>query len=322
MDSPVPAEPRSAVLKLSSPATKEYWEIPVLFEDEHLLALDKPAGLLTSPDRYDPERPNLMRLLHGHIARGIPWARERGLKYLANAHRLDFGTSGVILLARSKEVLTKLANDFGAEKPAKTYLALAQGSPWDDRFEVDAALAPHPVRPGVMRVDFKHGKRSRTSFEVRERFVGYTLLECRPHTGRTHQIRVHLWWAKQPLVGDRVYSGGPLWLSTFKPDYRPSRSRPERPLLDRPALHAARLELTHPVTGAPLRIESPLPKDLHVALKYLRKYAVAAGAAGGAAHGASHGGFPAPSLGALGGFGGDDDADAVTGTGDDAMGGS
>ena len=77
------------------------------------MALDKPAGLLVSPDRYDAQRPNLMKLLHGGIERGVPWARERGLTYLMNAHRLDFETSGVILLARSKPVLVALANLFG-----------------------------------------------------------------------------------------------------------------------------------------------------------------------------------------------------------------
>src|SRR5436309_15904653 len=81
----------SSVIKLSSPATHEFWEIPVLFEDAHLFALDKPAGLLLTPDRYDPDpaRPNLMRLLHDSIAAGKPWAKERGLSYLSHAHRLD-----------------------------------------------------------------------------------------------------------------------------------------------------------------------------------------------------------------------------------------
>src|SRR5690242_1640300 len=105
------------VIKLSSQETREFWEIPVLFEDEHLLAVDKPAGLLASPDRYDPQRPNLMRLLHDGIRDGKPWARERGLTYLMNAHRLDFETSGVMLLAKSKPVLVQLANLFGSEKP-------------------------------------------------------------------------------------------------------------------------------------------------------------------------------------------------------------
>src|ERR1051326_8122741 len=99
----------SAVIKLSSPSTQEFWEIPVLYEDEHLLALDKPAGLLTSPDRYDSQRPNLMKLLHAGIAESKPWAREHRLTYLSNAHRLDFDTSGVILLAKNKETLVQLA---------------------------------------------------------------------------------------------------------------------------------------------------------------------------------------------------------------------
>ncbi|MBL9128711.1 MAG: hypothetical protein JNL97_13740 [Verrucomicrobiales bacterium] len=274
-DSPTPTP--SAVLKLSSPATREYWEVPVLFEDEHLMAIEKPAGLLTSPDRYDPERPNLMRLLHGHIARGIPWARERGLGYLANAHRLDFETSGILLLARTKPVLTALANLFGSEKPEKTYVAIAQGSPPEDDFVVDAKLAPHPVRPGVMRVDPKLGKRSLTEFRVLTRFRGYTYLECRPRTGRTHQIRIHLRWVQLPLVGDRVYGGGPLWLSSIKPDYRARKSKDERPLLGRVALHARSLALIHPVTGAPLRIESPVPKDFRVALKYLERHVATMG---------------------------------------------
>ncbi len=289
MDRPVPTRP--GVLKLSSPATKEYWEVPVLYFDDHLLAIEKPSGLLTSPDRYDAERPNLMKLLHSHIARAVPWARELGLSYLANAHRLDFDTSGVLLLARSKEALTRLVNQFGEERPHKTYLALAQSSPYEDAFEVDARLAPHPGRPGVMRVDQQYGKRSRTMFQVRERFVGYTWLECRPFTGRTHQIRAHLWWVKQPLVGDRVYGGKPLWLSEFKPGYRPPRRREERPLLARTALHASALELPHPITGEMVRFESPLPHDLHVALKYLRKYALPGGPAG-----------PPPSSGETGEF--------------------
>src|SRR5215472_347824 len=143
----------SAVIKLSSPATREFWEIPVLYEDDFLLALDKPSGLLTSPDRYDPARSNLMKLLHGGIAAQKPWARERNLTYLSNAHRLDFETSGVILLAKTKATLVQLADLFGSEKPVKKYVALVQGCPVEDEFEVDAKLSPHPVKIGLMRVD-------------------------------------------------------------------------------------------------------------------------------------------------------------------------
>src|SRR5262245_44050702 len=121
-------EPAPAI-KLSSPPTQEFCEIPVIFEDEHLLAINKPARLLTSPDRYDPDRPNLMKLLHRGIAEQKPWATARGLSYLANAHRLDFNTTGVLLLAKNKPVLIKLADLFNAEKPVKTYVALVTGTP-------------------------------------------------------------------------------------------------------------------------------------------------------------------------------------------------
>jgi len=104
---------KTSPIKLSSQATRDFWEIPILYEDEHLLALDKPSGLLTSPDRDDPNRPNLMKLLHAGIADGKTWAKERGLAYLMNAHRLDVETSGIILLAKSKPVLVELANLFG-----------------------------------------------------------------------------------------------------------------------------------------------------------------------------------------------------------------
>src|SRR5579863_8695218 len=150
----------SEVIKLSSPATREFWEVPVLFEDEHLLALDKPSRLLTSPDRYDPQRPNLMKLLHAGIERGTPWAKQRGLSYLMNAHRLDFETGGIILLAKTKPVLVALVNLFGTEKPAKSYLALVHGNPVKPAFKVDAKLAPHPVKVGLVRVDDKNGKRA------------------------------------------------------------------------------------------------------------------------------------------------------------------
>ncbi len=263
----------SDTIKLSSPETKEFWEIPVLFEDAHLLALNKPSRLLTSPDRYDPARPNLMKLLHGHIARGALWARERQLGYLANAHRLDFETSGVILLAKDKPALVALADQFGSEKPLKVYLALVQGTPPEAAFDVDLKLAPHPVKIGLMRVDEKQGKRARTHFEVLERFSGYTLMKCQPATGRTHQIRVHLRQKALPVVGDALYGGKPLLLSSLKPQYRLKPKAVERPLIDRVALHAQELTLVHPFLGTTVTITAPWPKDLTVAAKYLRRYA-------------------------------------------------
>ena len=264
------------IIKLSSPETREFWRIPVLFEDDYLLALDKPSGLLISPDRYDPNRPNLMKLLHRDIARRAAWARERKLEYLVNAHRLDLETSGVILLAKIKPVLVHLANQFGCEKPAKTYVALVHGTPAKPDFEVDLKLGFHPFKVGLVRVAQIRGKKSQTHFELIERFSGFTLLKCQPATARTHQIRVHLQSSRLPVVGDRLYGGQRLLLSTLKPGYRPKANEKERPLLDRVALHAAALQLEHPVKGELVRIESPLPKDLVVALKYLRRFAAAA----------------------------------------------
>ena len=237
-------------IKLSSPETKEFWEIPVVFEDEHLLAINKPARFLTSPDRYDPNRPNLMKLLHEGIAAGKPWATARGVTYLANAHRLDFETTGVLLLAKNKPALVELANLFGTDKPLKTYIALVQGTPEADQFEVDAPLAPHPTHAGLMRVEPKRGKKSKTIFTVITKFRGYTLLKCQPLTGRTHQIRVHLAHLKHPILGDDKYG-----------DFELNRSL--RKLgLKRMFLHAASLTLPHPLTGEPLSLAAPLPAEL------------------------------------------------------------
>jgi RluA family pseudouridine synthase len=273
----------SQIIKLSSPATSEFWEIPILYEDSHLLALDKPAGLLVSPDRYDPARPNLMKLLHRDLARGAAWAKERGLDYLMNAHRLDFPTSGVLLLAKDKPTLVALACQFGAEKPVKIYAALVRGAAAQPAFECEAKLAPHPLRPAYMRVDPKNGKQARTEFTVREAFDGFLLLECRPQTGRTHQIRAHLKHLKLPMVGDDVYGGPPLWLSTLKPEYRLKPGRNEKPLISRVALHAEQLIIHRPSTDeneggsegetGSVCIEATWPKDLSVAIKYLRRYA-------------------------------------------------
>jgi RluA family pseudouridine synthase len=264
----------SAAIKLSSPATREFWEIPVLHEDADLLALDKPAGLLTSPDRIEPNRLSLMKLLHTGIAEGKPWAAERGLTYLMNAHRLDFETSGVLLLARNKAVLVSLANLFGSEKPAQKYIALVQGVPAEDRFEVNAALTALVPDRTFVRVDPRRGKRARTVFQVRERFASYTLVECQPLTSRIHQVRAHLRYAGLPIVGDEVYGGKMLWLSRLKRGFRLKPGHTERPLLSQAALHAEGLALAHPVTGQPVDITSPAPKVLVVALKYLRRYGV------------------------------------------------
>jgi 23S rRNA pseudouridine1911/1915/1917 synthase len=278
----------SEIIKLSSPATTEYWEIPILFEDRHLLALDKPAGLLVSPDRNDLKRPNLMKLLHRDLARGAAWAKERGLDYLMNAHRLDSSTSGVLLLAKDKPTLVALACQFGSEKTLRTYVALVRGAAKEPSFDCDAKLATHPLQPGYLRVDPRNGQRARTEFTVRETFDGYLLLECRPRIGPIQQIRAHLKHLRLPIVGDDVYGGPPLWLSTLKSDYRLKPGRTEKPLISRVALHAEQLIISLPGAAenasadesvfVQVRLEAPWPKDLSVAVKYLRRYAGASAA--------------------------------------------
>ena len=264
----------NATVKISSPTTRQFWEIPVLFEDEHLLALNKPPLLLTSPDRHDPRQPNLISLVHQGIERGVPWAKERHLIYLMNAHRLDFETSGVLLLAKSKPVLLSLANLFGSEKIRRTWVALIPGSPTEDSFALEAKIAPNPTKSGQMRVDPKLGKRAKTEFQVRERFWGYTLLECRPVTSRIHQVRVHLRHLGWPILGDSLYGGGPLLLSDLKSVYRLKPNKTERPLISDPALHAEEFSFSHPMTGNSVKINAPWPKDLAVAIKYLRRFSV------------------------------------------------
>ena len=183
-----------------------------------------------------------MKLLHAAIAGGKPWARERGLDYLMNAHRLDFETSGVILLAKNKPALMALANLFGSEKPLKKYVALVQGTPHGRKIRGGRQAR---AASGQNRLDArgpeKRQDNRRRDFEVLEKFSGWTLLRCEPLTDRTHQIRVHLRHAGLPIVGDELYGGKPLWLSRLKPDYRLKPGHEERPLISRVALHAEEL---------------------------------------------------------------------------------
>jgi 23S rRNA-/tRNA-specific pseudouridylate synthase len=144
-------------------------------------------------------------------------------------------------------------------------VALVQGNPDKDTFRIEAKLAPHPTKPALIRVDPKRGKRSVTEVAVREDFDRYALLECRPRTGRTHQIRAHLRYVKLPIVGDAQYGGRPLLLSKLKRDYQLKEGQTERPLISTTALHAEQLKVPHPITGDEVIIT--------VAVKYLRRFA-------------------------------------------------
>jgi RluA family pseudouridine synthase len=267
--------PVSLPIKLSSRATREFWEIPVLFEDEHLFALDKPPMLSCSPSPSERHLASLMPLLHEGIAAGKPWAKARNLSYLVPAHRMDREASGVLLMARSKQVLSALVNLLNSELPVRSFLALVAGTPPSDAFEINAPIARHPLHSNRMCIDPELGKRSRTRFEVVERFSRHALIRCWPLTDRPHQVRLHLRKAGLRVAGDRLYEGHPIWLSKLKPDYTPKRDQDERPLVGEAALHLETFEFNHPVTGAATKITAPWPKDISVAVKYLRIFAPA-----------------------------------------------
>lgn len=261
----------NAIVLRVSPSAR--WEVPVVYEDEVILAVSKPSGLLTSPDRYDKNRPNLMFLLHQGIREQTAWARERGLTYLANVHRLDADTSGLLLLAKTRQGLNDLAGQFVARQTKKFYLALVHGVPSPTEQTIEKRIAPHPSREHLFVARTKIGKEATTRIRVLEAFGQYSLAQAELLTGRTHQIHVHLKSIGHEIVADPLY-GTPegIFLSQLKRDYIGSKKKEERPLIGRLALHAERLIIKHPTTQSPLEIVAPLPKDFAVALKYLRKF--------------------------------------------------
>jgi RluA family pseudouridine synthase len=267
----VPTVP--SLIRVSWPEAGESWPLPVLHEDGHLLVLDKPAGPPVVRGEGEPDRPTLESLLQQGIRDGKAWARERGLEFLRCVHSLDADASGVWVLARSAEARIDLVNQFNADQPLASFLALTHGIPSERRFRVNLRMGPHPQEAGRMRVDPRGGRKSITRFELVEAFEGCTLWRCRPATDRLHQIRLHLRSRRLPVVSDPIYDGKPLLLSTLKPGYRFKKDEEERPLIARAAVHCEAVKLTHPATREPLRIEAPLPKDFSVALKYLRRYA-------------------------------------------------
>jgi 23S rRNA-/tRNA-specific pseudouridylate synthase len=144
--------------------------------------------------------------------------------------------------------------------------------PDDEQFVMSEKIGPHPVQAGRMRIDPRNGKKSRTEFAVLERFSRWSLVRCVPCGERPHQIRLHLAHAGFSIVADETHGGKKLWLSRLKRDFRLKPGHEERPLISLTALHLEELNLTHPVTNQPLAIKSGWPKDLRVALKYLRLY--------------------------------------------------
>jgi 23S rRNA pseudouridine1911/1915/1917 synthase len=226
--------------------------VPVVHEDGHLLVVDKPAGLVVHPGAGQRTGTLVQGLLASYPElRGVGGDPERP----GVVHRLDKGTSGLLLVARTPEAHAALVAALSARAVHRRYRALAWGHLGAPRGLIDAPIGRSAREPTRMAVD-ERGKEARTRYEVRRRFdepVEVTELACTLETGRTHQIRVHLRSIGHPVVGDARYGG----------------ERQSLPM-DRPFLHAEVLELEHPVTGEPLSFRSALPGDLVAVLERLR----------------------------------------------------
>lgn len=223
-------------------------EIPLLWQDAALLAINKPAGLPVLPDGYHPEAPCLINLLR-QIYPAL-WV----------VHRLDKETSGVIIFARTAEAHRQLNMQFERRQVTKQYHALVIGNPPWKEHQINLPLRANGDRRHRTVPDPLHGKPASTSLSVLEQFRGYALLAVEPHTGRTHQIRAHLAYLGFPLVGDPLYA-----VKKVEP-----KAKTAPPPLSRLALHAWRLQLQHPLTQTEMTFTAPYSPDLQQALEKLR----------------------------------------------------
>jgi 23S rRNA pseudouridine1911/1915/1917 synthase len=183
--------------------------IPILYEDRSVLAIDKPAGWMLVPFSWQKTDRNLQAALVSSIAAKDFWARSRGLKFLRFVHRLDGDTSGVLLLAKSPGAVNTFGGLFESRKMEKVYLAVVLGVPGQSEWTCRLKLAPDPEAVGRMTVDARQGKDAETHFRVLQSARGTSLIEARPVTGRTHQIRVHLAESGHAVIGDPLYGSRP-----------------------------------------------------------------------------------------------------------------
>ena len=233
----------------------------IVFESENLIVLNKPAGLLSIPDREGKEI-SLKRILQDKYGN------------IFTVHRLDRGTSGLIVFAKNEETHRNLSKQFEEHQTEKIYLGFARGSMSNIKGCIDSPVMEHPSKKGVMIVH-KKGKVSLTDYEVLEDFGIFSLLQFQIHTGRTHQIRVHMQHLGHPIVCDELYGDGkPVFISAIKSKFKLAKKQEEeKPILNRLALHAHKLKF-YEKDGKEIELEAAMPKDLKATLQQLRKMRV------------------------------------------------
>ena len=256
-------------------------ELDVLYEDEDVMVVDKPAGLPVEPERWAKGNACLsgalldLALKRSHVDVEHAAQAAEGMDFRPRlVHRIDKDTTGAVLVAKNIESERRLREAFAEGTVHKSYLALVEGEyPLLDgqSTTIDLPIGPDHRKSGRMRVDEKGGKASRTQVQVEQRFSGFTLMRCAPLTGRTHQIRVHLSATGFPLVVDASYGRRTsLALSEIKRNYRPKRGGCESPLIARLTLHAERIAFPDR-TGQLQQVQAPLPKDFTRVLKQMTK---------------------------------------------------
>ncbi len=236
------------------PLTSHPIPLAVLYEDDHLVAVDKPAGLVVHPGAGT----NSPTLIEGLLAeRTLPPSDDPARPGVV--HRLDKETSGVILVAKTPAALTLLQRQFAARSVAKSYIAVVDGIVREEEGTVDAPIGRDPVSPRRMSVQ-PQGRAARTDFRVLRRLDGSTLLLAWPRTGRTHQLRVHLSYIGHPIHGDRIYGApGSREQAQVAHDTQGRSACADR--RTRLMLHAWRIVLRHPETEEMLRLEAPIPPE-------------------------------------------------------------
>lgn len=235
----------------------------IVYEDEHLLVVNKKAGVLTIPDRYHPEYFNLFTHLNQTLGK------------ILVVHRLDKETSGLLVFAKNEHAHKHLSLQFENRQVRKGYFVIVDGTLPQGEGKIEKPIAPHYQHPERM-VTTEKGKPSLTTYKVLERFRTFTSVLAEIHTGRTHQIRVHFQSIGHPLAVDSIYGRrSELFLSELKGrNYKLSKEQTEKPLISRVTLHAANLAFVHPYSCQPLEFEAPLPKDIKATLNQLRKWAL------------------------------------------------